>query len=344
MSLAPFPNFRFFRTHHCVTGSMRHIYDFHGHPISEEMLLGLGAGVSFVYWHAKGQPPFIGGRGNAGRPGEEGLEKTAGRRTGVLVASFRTASAKKAEAALLEMLGAGRPVMLQVDMGYLPYFDFHGKEYHFGGHVVVACGFDPAGGEVLIADRDGVPHPVALQVLAEARASKHRPFPPDHRWYAFDFGGKHQPAAEEVRRAVAEQAKAMLEPPISNLGIEGIRKAAARTPKWPDVMGGDALRDALLNAWIFISPTGGSGGGLFRLMFSRFLREAAAADGDEMLTVCADQFKDIGDRWEALGRWFLDASRATAPASRMGECASPLLALADREEAAWKRLREWAGA
>jgi hypothetical protein len=32
--------------------------------------------------------------------------------------------------------------MLQVDMGYIPYFDFGGEEYHFGGHMVVACGYD----------------------------------------------------------------------------------------------------------------------------------------------------------------------------------------------------------
>lgn len=42
-----------------------------------------------------------------GRPGEEGLEKTAGRHTGVCVESFQTSSARKAEKALLEMLAAG---------------------------------------------------------------------------------------------------------------------------------------------------------------------------------------------------------------------------------------------
>jgi hypothetical protein len=82
--------FRTFKTDHCVTGSMRHIYEFHGCPVSEDLLLGLGAGVGFIYWHMKGMPPFLGGRANTGRPGEEGLEKTAGRRTGVAVECFRT--------------------------------------------------------------------------------------------------------------------------------------------------------------------------------------------------------------------------------------------------------------
>jgi len=44
MNLQPFLGFKHFTTQHCVTGSMRHIYEFKGYPISEEMLLGLGAG------------------------------------------------------------------------------------------------------------------------------------------------------------------------------------------------------------------------------------------------------------------------------------------------------------
>ena len=31
--------------------------------------------MGFIYWHMKGMPPFLGGRANTGRPGEEGLEK-----------------------------------------------------------------------------------------------------------------------------------------------------------------------------------------------------------------------------------------------------------------------------
>ena len=45
------PGFRSFPTHHCVTGSMLHVYRFHHHEVSEDMLLGLGAGIGFFYWH-----------------------------------------------------------------------------------------------------------------------------------------------------------------------------------------------------------------------------------------------------------------------------------------------------
>ena len=340
MSLKPIAGFRSLETHHCVTGSMRHVYVHNDHDISEEMLLGLGAGVSFSYWHFKGQTPFMGGRGNVGRPSEEGLEKTAGRRTGVAVEWYTTTSARKARAALLDMLEAGQPVMIQCDMGFLPYFDFGDTDYHFGWHVVAVCGYDPESDQVLVADRDADLHPVSMEDLAQARGSKHRPFPPQNKWYTFDFRDKRQPTAAEVRQAILEQVQPMLAPPIRNVGVKGIRKAAGEIPKWPAKLDVDGLRLALFNAWIFVTPEGGSGGGLFRYMFSRFLREAAGTAKETRLEQSADTFQVIGDRWEELGAWFKETSEAKDPAARLSECAGPLQALADLEEGAWGKLAE----
>jgi hypothetical protein len=305
MVLKPFPGFQHFTTHHCVTGSMRHIYVYHDHHLSEDMLLGIGSGVSFSYWHFKGQLPFLGGRGNVGRPSEEGMEKTAGRRTGVAVEWCTTSSARKAERALLDLLGAGQPVMLQCDMGFLPYFDFGGIDYHFGGHVVCACGYDAETRQVLIADRDEELHPVSMGALGQARSSIFQPFPPKHKWYTFDFGEKRLPAADEVRQAIAEQAYTMLEPPIRNLGVEGIRKAAQMVPQWSQTLTSDEVSMALFNAHLFINPDGGTGGGIFRYMFGRFLREGAEITGNARLAEGADEFRQIGDEWEtcrATGR------------------------------------------
>ena len=110
MTLKPFSNFKSLETHHCVTGSMLHIFEHNNCPVSEDLLLGLGAGVGFIYWHMKGTIPFLGGRANTGRPGEEGMERTACRRLGVDVELIQTGSACKAEKSLLEFLEAGEPV------------------------------------------------------------------------------------------------------------------------------------------------------------------------------------------------------------------------------------------
>lgn len=336
MSLKPLVGFQSLATHHCVTGSMRHVYAYYDHPVSEEMLLGLGAGVGFIYWHMKGAPPFVGGRANA--RGE--FEPLASQRTGVGIEAHTTGSASKAEAALLEMLANGQPVMIHVDMGFLPYFDFGGEEYHFGGHVVVACGYDPATRQVLIADRDTELYPVSLEVLARARGSKYKPFPPGNTWYTFDFSGKHPPTAAEVRQALVEGAAAMLEPPISNFGVAGIHKTAQRLPKWPDVLDPEMVHWTLFNTYIMIDAAGGTGGGLFRLMYGRFLREAAALTGQGWLNDSAAAFERIGAKWDDLAGWLKAASEAEEPAARLAEAVAPLQELADLEQAAWTRLAE----
>jgi hypothetical protein len=340
MALEPLAGFKSLATHHCVTGSMRHVYIYNDHPVSEDMLLGIGSGVGFIYWHMKGASPLCGGRANVSRPGEEGLEKTAGRRTGVVIESHTTSSARKAERTLLETLDAGQPAMIQCDMGFLPYFDFGDTDYHFGWHIVVACGYDPEIRQVLIADRDGL-HPVSMDDLEKARGSTHKPFPPRHKWYTFDFSRKRQPTADEVRQAIAEQTSGMLEPPISNVGVKGIRKAARRALKWPAQMSEDELRFTLFNMFIFIDAQGGTGGGIFRYMFSRFLREAAEMVEDSRLNESADEFQHIGDRWQKVAQIFKRGWEAQDPVAVLGETTAPMMELADLEEAAWTRLREW---
>jgi hypothetical protein len=336
MTLEPLTGFQHFTTHHCITGSMQHIYVFNSHPLSEEMLLGLGAGVGYVYWHTKNAAPFIGGRGNV--RGE--FEPLVGQRSGVTIEVHTTGSARKAEETLLAMLDAGQPVMIHLDMGFLPYLDFGGSDYHFGGHAVVVCGYDAASRQALVADRDPELHPVSMDVLAQARGSTHKPFPAQNRWYTFDFSNKREPTAGEVRQAIVEAAQGILEPPISNFGVPGIRKTAQRLPKWPQALDAETLRWTLFNTYIFIAPVGGSGGGLFRYMYGRFLRQAAEITGDRRLIESADEFQRIGDRWQALGEWFHQTSKAPDPATQLKECVAPLDELADLEEAAWTRLRQ----
>jgi hypothetical protein len=318
---------------------MRHIYEFHEYPISEDLLLGLGAGLGFVYWHMKGTAPFFGGRANVGRPGEEGLEKTAGRRTGVRVHSYCTASARKAENAVLVLLAAGEPVMIQLDMGFLPYFNFP-REYHFGGHVVVLAGHDPDTREVLVADRDGELHPVSLEVLAQARGSEFKPFPPKNTWYTFDFSHKRPPTVKEVEQAIREVTKGMLKPPIANLGVKGIRTAAERTLKWPKIMSEDDLRNACFNVFVFIDAKGGSGGGIFRYMYGRFLEEAATITGNDELAKGGEEIRTIGDQWQQAAQIFEKACGATNPSTLLPEASQLILNIADREQAAWAQLHE----
>ncbi len=341
MTLKPLTGFKAFDTHHCITGSLRHIYAFNEHPISEEMLLGLGEGVGFIYWHQKGMDPFIGGRATP-KKRFEGFEELAGERTGVIVERHATSSAGRAEESMLALLEAGQPVMIQCDMGFLPYFDFGGEEYHFGGHAVVVCGLDADARRALVADRDGL-HEVSMDDLVKARGSTYKPFPPGNLWFTFDFSSMHAPTADDIRAAIRAQAERMLNPSISNFGVDGIRKAARMIGKWPASMDDGALRRTMYNTYIFINSEGGTGGGIFRYMFSRFLREASGIMGDAQLDEVADDFQRIGDRWEIVGQILREGWDADAPAEALPETTAPLLSIAGLEGAAWSRLGEIVG-
>jgi len=267
------------------------------------------------------------------------MEQVAGRRTGVLIPHRTTISTARAESVLFEILDSGQPVMLQVDMGFLPYFDFGGSEYHFGGHAIVACGCIEGGAAILVADRDGI-YPVPRIDLQRARASTYKPFPPHNRWYTFDFTHRRQPAPQEIYTAIRNQAVGMLQPPISNIGIKGIRKTAEMIPTWPGKMNEEQIRWTLFNSYIFISPKGGSGGGAFRYMFSRFLVESGQITGDERLFKIAETFRQIGDRWQELAEWFLWAYKTSNPNDHLVDCSEPLMSIADLEASAWSELEK----
>ena len=337
MTLTPIEGFRHFETDHCVTGSMRHIYAFHGHDLSEDLLLGLGEGVGFAYFRFRGQPPFLGGRAMP----KPSMEDIAARRTGVRINAHKSSSDPAAEKALVAHLASGTPVMMQVDMGFLPYFDFGGHEYHFGGHVVVACGLDRASGEVLIADREKDLHPVPLAALAPARGSRYRPFPPGRKWWDFDFGAFAPPSKQDILLAIRKQASFMLSPPIANLGVKGIRKAAGEVARWDALLAPEELRGALFNIWIFASAVGGTGGGLFRRMFSRFLAEAAERTGRKQLATSGAEFGSIAAAWDAvavLSRQAADERTPPLAAACLPRLSSAIAAIADTEEKAWNAL------
>ncbi len=332
--------------YHCVTNSLAKIFYFRGHPITEDMLLGLGAGLGFMYWKmsmGSETSVIIGGRGN-----NKDFLGDVGRRTGVSIGEIRTSSARKAEEALLERLREKEPVMLGGDMGFLPWFDFP-EGYHFGGHSFVACGFDGEG-TVLASDMDpkasglkkGFYHAISLDALAVARGSMFKPFPPQNVRVEFDFGGYRAPRVEDIHSALAQAADAQLNAPTKNFGIKGMRYAASELPKWPGALSDRELRANLFNLYLFIE-IGGTGGGCFRYMYARFLREAAHIAGRAELNAAADAIEESGRRFTEIALLFKEAYEAADLEERIGSACPKLLSIADLEEKTFSELSRISG-
>lgn len=336
--IRPFPNCPALNGCHCQTNSLAKLYHYHGYPLSEEMLFGLGAGLGFFYWHQKGAPPFVGGRGNV-----KNFFTDVGRRTGVGLEVKTTASAQRAEEALLEKLARLEPVMLFGDMAYLPWFDFP-ADYHFGGHTFTVCGWDGAG-TVLASDMDaqagglkkGFYHPISLEQLRRARNSPYKPFPPKNAWVETNFDAFCRPAAADLREGVAQTAAAMLNPPISNAGVKGISRTAMEIGKWPNLFDERELRLNLFNLYVFIE-IGGTGGGCFRPMYARFLREASGITGDKAWMEASVLLERSGELFTGTGLLFKEAMTMSDIEVRLAKAAALLQEIAGIEEEAFGRL------
>lgn len=333
--IAPFERCPAMDGYHCVTNSLAKIYYHYGHPLSEDMLLGLGAGMGFIYWAPKGGYPFIGGRGNP-----KGFFQDIGARTGVRITETSTASDKKAEAALVERLRRREPVMVAGDMGFMPWFSFP-VEYHFGGHTFVICGYD-GNDRVLISDMDqaasglkkGFYSATTLDRIKLIRNSKFKPFPPKNGSFDFDFSGYHAPTPDGIYASIKQAADVMLNAPIKNIGIKGIRHAAKELPKWPDMFG-EKVYAYLFNLYIF-TEIGGTGGGCFRYMYARFLKEAAQVTGNKKLLEASTLFDQSGQLFSKAGLLFKDYEDRSRLQERIAEASAIFVRIADIEEDAFR--------
>ena len=145
--------------------------------------------------------------------------------------------------------------MVYGDMCFLPWFDFP-EEYHFGGHTFVICGYNGKDA-VLASDMDqhaaglkkGFYHPITLEQLRQARNSPYKPFTPKNMYLNFDCKDYHEPTENDLYSAIEQTVDSMLNPPISNFGVKGIRRSAKEIVRWIDKFDDEVLRMNLFNVY-----------------------------------------------------------------------------------------------
>lgn len=249
-------------TRHCETSALGVLLRHQGLDLSEPMLFGLGAGLSFVYWDGKNMDfPFLGGRV---KPFELTRNLAAGLNLELEVQE--TGSARKAWENVATAIDAGRPVGLQLDSYHLDYFT---SKVHFGGHVVALYGYDEHDAYLVDTGQQGGAVSTSLSSLARARAAR-GPMTARHRSFTLTVPGKAPALEGRIVPAITECADAFLHPPIANLGHRGIEKAAKLVPAW--LQRTDAPRRDLPQAALLMEKAG-TGGALFRNLYRDFLAE-----------------------------------------------------------------------
>ena len=131
----------------------------------------------------------------------------------------------------------------------------------------------------------------------------------------------------------------MLSPPIKNFGVEGIRKAGNQIQNWEKQFNDDDLRMSIFNIYLFVTVAG-TGGGIFRYMYGRFIEEASEKTSNKELSKIGGTIKKCGDMWTEMALPLKEAFDVEEPASLIKSVPDKLKVIADREEETFNTLKD----
>ncbi|MFW9927639.1 MAG: BtrH N-terminal domain-containing protein [Candidatus Thorarchaeota archaeon] len=281
----------------CMTSSLWKLLHHLGHDVSEEMLVGIGSGLGFIYWKMKQMAtPFVGGMNGGRFPTILGL---AVDRLGGEWNVLKSSSIKRAHGHLRETLDMNQPALICADLGFLDYLSLGGDD-HFGMHTILVYGIDEGKDEAYISDRFATTITIPLSRLQKARASEYHPFPAKNKMMQVSMPEETVPLDEIIPFAIRENMDFMLNPPISNMGAGGILRWKKELKRYPKILPDNrTIMQALIEHFVYIE-VGGSGGALFRRMYSQFLKEASKVMKDPELRKASLLYNDICADWSEL--------------------------------------------
>lgn len=320
---------------HCESGVAAGLMSWSGLELSEAMAFGIGGGLFFGYlpFIRLNGLPLVTYRAAAGH-----ILRQLARIPGVTLHQRRFREPEAAMAALDEVLTNGTPVGLQTGVFWLPYFP-RALRFHFNAHNLVVYGKE--GDEYLISDPVfPVPVRCASADLARARFASGA-LAPKGRMYTLSRRGDDFVADHEIRRGIRFVCRMMLGSPLPLIGVRGIRFLAGRLERWPRRLG---AASALLHLGhvVRMQEEIGTGGAGFRFMYAAFLQEAAQRLADDRLAARGSELTACGDLWRQFAAM---AARICKGRPRSGDdypaLAETLRQCAAREEAVYRRLRDW---
>ncbi len=279
---------------HCGSTALADALRVRGVEISEPMAFGLGAGLGFYTLAAAEMSPTHLFQGRSAF-----LERTACEVLGAPVQERAEEDAARAWGGVRAAVDRGLAPILSTDLAELPYFR---TSTHFGGHRIVLAGYEAARGVAWIADGDRPSlEEVSLDALDRARASIAPPFgAPGRPWLEVDAPSHPRPIEDAVREALRRQARDALIDADGSAGVSALERFAAELPEWPARAAGEADR-----AWCFrygyqVIEKRGTGGGLFRALYARFLEEAEAAVPALAPLGLARRMRALAEGWSRL--------------------------------------------
>ncbi|MFW9988796.1 MAG: BtrH N-terminal domain-containing protein [Candidatus Odinarchaeota archaeon] len=278
---------------HCDSSSMRDLFEYYGFPMSEPMAFGLDGTMGFGFFDTTSQvsfipeseiPFFLGGKQGTIEP-----NSLACRLLGIILRKQSFTNADKAWQESKRMIEQDIPLILRVDIAYMPYEGFDGELdiAHFGGHAVTLGGYNEENGVAYIGDTEfeGFQE-VSIDILKTARSSTYGPkfLHPTNTQFSMNPrpDGKHPPLAAGIKLAIQKVVANMLRPSSNINGIQGLKQFANSIPTWKGKLNKNitnskgeeiSLAHLMFELTYGYIETWGTGGGFFRKLYKDFLEE-----------------------------------------------------------------------
>ena len=289
---------------HCGSTALADALRAGGVEVSEPMAFGLGAGLGFYYLASPVLSPSHQIIGRSAR-----LEVAACEALGVPCAERAGAGEEAAWEEVRAALHRGVAPVLSTDLSELPYWR---SRTRFGGHRVVLAGYDEDRGVALLGDTDRpCLEEVPLEALDRARASIAPPFGIEGRpWLEIAPRGPARPLPDALRDALARQAREMLLDADGAAGVSALERFAAELPEWHVRASDETDRRWCFRFAYQVIDLRGTGGGLFRGLYARFLREAEATLPGLAALGLAARMEALAAGWSRLAAGLRDAGEA----------------------------------
>jgi len=313
------PNFHHQIGVHCTSSALRNVFEFHKVNMSEAMVFGLGLGMSLSYLKIPGMEPFFGGR-------NKDFVKDLCDILNVGLNEFKTKDPEKGWLRLEERIESSIPSVINIDMAFLPYQDLP-DDFHFGGHTIVVCGYNSATNTVLVTDTH---FPDILDVSVEAltkgrNAKKDKLMTPKNVIFEFSFPEDIPPLESIIERVLNKTGSNLISKSGRVLklmgihaGTDGIEVFSKNLDKWLKLADTKFEYRCIQQAGYIGTKESnyGTGGGLFRYLFSEFLEESAIQIKNEPLHRLSDFYAQLGEKWETIANLFEEVSRILSTEKR----------------------------
>ena len=300
-------NFKTSGGKHCITTALKQVFEYYDYPLTEEMIFGIGAGLSFVYINLANSPMI------SGRTNPFDFEKKLGERLNIEIKCKSSSKYENAFDKTIKLIDDNKPVLVYVDMAYLDYLNL--EEYnHFGGHAVVIFGYDNEDEKFYISDRDNSDNPIRTpkgkiskdyhlvdyKQVEMARSSNHRPFPAKNKYLDIKFDKLSEVTQFIIESAIKETCDNMLNSQAQLLGLNGIKKFSREILKWSK-FDEEKLRRTGVTNYFQINGDGGTGGGIFRRMYGDFLIQGSEIIGCKEMKDLGKEYINISEKWDKVG-------------------------------------------